>query len=69
MEPHHINGSLGTAPRIQTLLHLITILLMNSSQLHVISRVFCISGSGDMDSLPKVRKICYISICSSALFC
>lgn len=63
MEPHHINGSLGTVPRIQ----FITIPFINSCKTHTILHVFCISGSGDMDSLPKVRKTCYISICSSVL--
>lgn len=50
-----------------TLLHFITVLFINSSKTHIILHVFCISGSGDMDSLPKVRKTCHISICSSVL--
>ncbi|CAG07886.1 unnamed protein product, partial [Tetraodon nigroviridis] len=52
MEPHHINGSLGTVTSVQAL-HFITILLIHSAKMGIILHLFCISGSGDMDSLPK----------------
>lgn len=60
MEPHHMNGSLGTGiSSLYSICRIETIVLLKVICV-IFILVFPLSGSGDMDSLPKVGEVIYL---------